>query len=292
MKIAIILPTRGHPRRCAAILTALDHLSSDRHDIAYHLIVDDGDSPHDARLPARTEMHDRVWTHAGHPAVSHFVRINQLVAGLDADAVSWFADDVFPLAMHWDELIAIGIGARRMPAFAWNEITDPANVTYPVLSRDWIKALGYVFPEYFPFWFADTWIQEVHDLAFGQPFPVVQNLPVGGRRGATKGMHDLEFWFRFFDATHVERERDALRLSDTFGLRIDPGQFAAICERHHERSREQLLRVPQYEQAFGAGLDPISDRYRILKGEAEAWLAWKAASTANIVPVMEGLGYG
>ena len=292
MKIAIILPTRGHPHRCAAILTALDHLASGEHEIEYHLIVDDDDGPHDARLPSQHEAHPRTWHHAGDPAISHFARINEVVVGLDVDAISWFADDVFPLTLHWDALIALGIDQHKLPAFAWQELSDPGNVTYPVLSRKWINAVGYMLPVHFPFWFVDTWIQQLHELAFNQPFPVVQNLQVGGRRGATRGMHELAFWFKFFDATHVIRESEAITLAKAFGATVEPARMLATTAKHHQITAEQLLRVPHYEEAFGADRDPPSDRYRQLKAEAEAWLEMDAKYPAFVLDPQAEAGHG
>jgi hypothetical protein len=280
MKLAVVLPTRGNPQRCAAILTALEHLSSGQHDVEYHLIVDADDIE---ILPINWDSHPRVHQYIGNPATAVNVRLNGVVRNLSADAVTCLADDVFPLAMHWDAIVALGIENSQLPAFAWQEVSDPGNVTYPIVSRKWIDALGYLFPEYFPFWFADAWIQELHELAFGASFPVVQNLPVGGRRGATRGMHELDFWFRFFDATHIERERDALILARAYDTPTTPEQRAAITRAHHERNALQLERVPEYEQAFGANQGEPSVRYCRLKDEAEAWLAMDARYPGTIV---------
>jgi hypothetical protein len=267
MKIAVVLPSRGNPGRLQAVLMALDHLSSGRHEIAYHLIVD-ADDRDTLELPLAWARQGVVFRHGGDPAVSHFNRINKLVRTLDADAVSWFADDVFPLAMHWDALIANGID-QGLPAFAWMEITDPDNMTYPILSKRWLDAVGYMFPEYFPFWFVDTWIMEVYELAFADSMPIVQNLPVGGRRGGTRGMHDLEYWFRFFAATHPERERDARRLADALAVDVPDEGRIAMSREHHKRFLRQLENVDVYEQTFGADSVVPSVRYLRLKAEAD-----------------------
>ena len=191
---------------------------------------------------------------------------------LDADAVCWFTDDVFPLAMFWDAMIASGIEINSLPAFAWMEVTDPENVTFPVLSRRWLTTLGYMFPEYFPYWFVDTWIKEVHELAFGQVLSVIQNLPVGGRRGVTRNMRDADFWFRFFEATHPQRAQDAMRVSKEFGAEIASERRDAITRAHHETFLLQLESVPEDERLYGVGTETPTRRYLNLKTSAEKWL--------------------
>ncbi len=271
MKIAIVLPSRGNPQRLQAILTALDHLASGQHTISYHLIVDEDDEATRAAQASMPSIRD-IQFHWGDSAISHFTRLNQVVRMLDADAVSWFTDDVFPLAMFWDVMIASGIEINHLPAFAWMEVTDSENVTFPVLSRRWLVTLDYMFPEYFPYWFVDTWIKEIHELAFGQALSVIQNLPVGGRRGVTRNMRDADFWFRFFEATHPQRAQDAMRVGKEFGVEVTEEQRVAITRSHHETFLLQLESVPEYERLYGVGSETPSARYSNLKTAAEKWL--------------------
>ena len=193
MKIAVVLPSRGHPVRLHAVITALDHLASGQHEVSYHVVADDDDDDTQAMGKGPKpwiHMHSGPTTIGLHARINNVVRV--LVIDLYVDAVTFIADDTFPLAMNWDARIAGGI-EQGLCAFAWQELNDPQNVTYPVLSRIWLKTLGYAFPEWFPFWFADTWIASVHQLAFAKSFPIVQNLSLGGKRGKTRGLRDLKF---------------------------------------------------------------------------------------------------
>lgn len=273
MKIAVVIPSRKNAQCLQAVLTALDHLASGQHVLTCHLVVDRDDASTMAlQLDFTSEL--SITRHDGDPTISHFKRINEVGRALDVDAVTWFGDDAFPLAMHWDALIADGINSGAA-AFAWQDLNDPENVTHPVLSRQWIDALGYVLPTYFPFWFVDTWLLEIHELAFGSPLPIALNLPVGGRRGQTKGMRDLEFWFRVFDATHVERQSDARRLARCWNSMIDEDRFAGTIREHHDKFFRQLDNIPAYEQIFGANNGKPSLRYCQLMTEAEQLLSPK-----------------
>lgn len=271
MKIAVILPSRGSPHRLTAILTALDHLSSGSHEVRYHVFVDDDDEATITAMHEATKTLDGIRLEIGSGAISHFERINRTCRDLDAEVLTWFTDDVFPLALHWDATIALEID-RGCAALAWTEVTDPNHVTFPILSRRWLDVLGYVFPEYFPFWFVDTWVMETYELAFCQDFPIVRDLPVGGRRGTTGNMHDLRFWYDFFDATRSERLRDARRLGAAFHSDATEHQMEEFAALHHQRVLNQMERIPEFERRFGAGSRPKSARYERLKADADRWI--------------------
>jgi hypothetical protein len=197
-------------------------------------------------------------------------RFNDAVTAYPADIYSQACDDAFPLCQHWDALFA---GAKDLPAFGWKESNDPGNCTYPVISERWREAVGRFYPEYFPFWFADTWIGEVFNLAFAKPIPIVNQLALGGKRGQTQGMRDLAFWFRFFAATRVERIAEAERIARAYGFTLDcKRERVAEIARFEQGDLYQAGRVPQYEASFNANLGEPSPRYLRAKAVAEAWM--------------------
>ena len=125
-------------------------------------------------------------------------------------------------------------------------------------------------PEYFPFWFGDTWVAEVYELAHCRPLPIIQNLPWGGKRGKTRGMRDLEFWFDFFAATRIERIAEARGVAFANSVKFDPPQ--AMLDDMKRRDAEQRARVPQFNEAFGADAGEPSETYLNMKATAQQWL--------------------
>lgn len=274
MKITVGLPSRNRPAGLLAVLSAFDALATGSHEITYAVIVDDDDYV-TAEQVAHWEKSGMLPKGArimpGPRTKTVNARFNDAMAAHPADVYMQACDDAFPLAFHWDKLVA---GAQIIPAYSWQECNDPANATYLVLSEAWLRAVGRFYPEYFPFWFADTWIAEVYCIAFAKPIPVVNQLQFGGKRGQTQGMRELRFWFDFFAATRVERIAEAQRVAKAYGFTFD-------AERDRKEQLAQMRagdefqrnRVPAYEAAFRANLGEPSDIYKGAKFRAECWMA-------------------
>ena len=197
-------------------------------------------------------------------------RFNEAIAACPASMYIQACDDAYPLAFQWDRLIA---GAAQMPAFSWQECNDPSNATYLVLSDKWVQAVGRFYPEYFPFWFADTWLAEVYALAFAKPIGVVNQLQMGGKRGSTQGMRELAFWFEFFAATRGERVREATQIAKAYGFSLNMAERQEQLRAMEAGDKYQLGRVSMYEQAFKANLGVPSPVYEAAKFKAVCWMA-------------------
>ena len=244
------------------VLSAYEALSTGNHEIRYVLILDEDDFESHAAarlLPFATVLigkRDRTVN----------ARFNEAVDQFPADVYIQACDDAYPLAFHWDAMMH---GAQVLPAFSWQEKNDPQNATYLCISEKWRKAVGRFYPEYFPFWFADTWIAEVFLLAFAKPIPVVNQLQVGGKRGKTQGMRDVGFWFDFYAHTRTERMAEAERIAKASG-------FTLNCRRDRQEQIKQLEaadlwqkgRVELYEKSFGDTGEP-SPIYLMCKQRAE-----------------------
>lgn len=280
MKIAVLIPTRNRTRRLVAAITMFEEQAKGNHDVTYHLIADadDENSCKIAALMMRDIEPKIVWHVDTDRRVQH--RVNQALKSIDAEAYIIWADDLFCVTRHWDEIVHLAMTEHGLKAFAWTEQSDPANHTATTLSRQYVDAMANPHPGYFAFWFGDTWIAEVFELAHGEAMPIVQDLQVGGQRGTTAGMRDLAFWFDFFAATRTERIDQAIELAHALGIKLeDRGQILADMER---RDLWQKGRVPMYEEVFGAGGDKRepSETYLRLKADADAWLVRNAERRA------------
>lgn len=283
MRITVGLPSRNRPAGLLSVLTALDRLAAGFHDVTYAVVLDDDDY-------VTLEQWDH-WKRSGMlPGnVREFIgprdktlnaRMNDAYRQCEGDFYSQVADDQFPMSLHWD---AMFYACRTMPAFCWTEATDAENATFLVVSRRWFEITGQYTTEYFPFWFADTWLAEVYRLAFGMPISVINQLLMGhGRRGGTLGMRDLGFWFKFFAATRCERIAQAQAISDAYGQSVD---IAAVRQEEIAAMQHgdafQLQRVPQFELNFSANLGVATPVYIAAKARADAWLSAHAPAVAE-----------
>lgn len=275
MNIAIIIPSRGRPLSLKAVLVALHSLASGANRLSYTVLADKDDPDTAWYIEDVREMLEGTKDAPTGNTLTIIqdenrlinVRENEIAPTLRADAYMPWADDLFPMAQNWDVIVQYAIEQANVPAFSWQEANDPTNHTAIVISKVWYEATGRLFPDYFPFWFADTWMKEVFQFAFGAQMPIIEQLRFGGKRGATGNMHDLAFWFRVFAETRDERIEDARKVCKAMGISMpDHAEAEALFERGDQM---QLRAVPRYEEAFGAGSKVPTDFYREAKARAE-----------------------
>lgn len=273
MKITIPMASRGRPQGLLSVLTALDALATGNHTITYVLLIDDDD--------ALTAKYVHQWFHAGLlPRMTYIrsadrsrtvaARINEACEAFPADVYCPLPDDGYPLAQHWDGIFQ---GMREMPAFAWLEVNAPGDATFIAVSERWRAATGRILPDYFPFWFADTWIAEVHYLAFAKGIGIVNQMPMGGKRGVTRGMRDLEFWFRFFAAKRAERIEEAAKVAKAWGFTLREDEREAQLKTLAEGDAWQKDRISVYAQKYAPPDEEPSEAYKRAKTAAEAFMA-------------------
>lgn len=281
MKITVGLPSRNRPAGLLSVLSALDGISSGQNQITYAVILDNDDYVTLEQFEHWEKsgmIPQGVQKLVGDRSLGVHARFNAAMRQFPADIYSQACDDAWPMAFRWDALLA---GAAMLPAFSWQEMNDPENATYPIISHKWLEATeGRFYTEHFPFWFADTWIAEVFTLAFAKPIGVVNQLQMAGRRGQTQGMRELAFWFEMFAATRVERIEEARKIASAYGFTLNMAERTQQLEKMQAGDRYQLSRVPVYEAAFSANLGVPSKHYDAAKFRAVNWMAEHALVAA------------
>lgn len=272
MKITVPMFSRNRPAGLLSVLTSLEALASGAHEIVYPLIVDDDDELMLETL-AYWESHGMMPPNAipliGKRDKTLNARMNEACEQFNADAYYFAPDDGFPLAQHWDTIFQAA-HQQGLPAWCWIEKNASGDATFICLSEKWRSALGRAFPEYFPYWFADTWIAEVHLLAFGKPIALINQLAMGGKRGTTQGMRELGFWFKFFAHTRGERIQEAERLARAYGFTVKvKAERSHFIKTLEDIDLAQQERIKEFGQRFGADLGEPSPVYIKAKAQAE-----------------------
>lgn len=270
--IAVLILSRGRPAGLVGAIHAFDATASGSVPVRYVVCCDDDD----ATIPAARgllEGYPVVWSVNPRPdALGRAWNLGAEAAGA-WDVAVFTGDDTVPATRHWDRRVMDN--AASAPAFAWTEANDPENCTYWATTRRWHDAVGAACPELFPYWFNDTWVAEQHLFAFGRPIPIDRHLVMAGRRGTTREMREVAFWFRVFAATRAQRLTEARRIAAAHGMGApDPAALLEWCSRW---DAEQLSRVEIYNRAFAADVEPQTPRYRRLRGRAAELLPRVAA---------------
>lgn len=247
----------------AGVLHSFKTLESGKHEVRYVIGMDEDDHP---TLDAAW-MWDMVPCIARQRPITLGEAWNALVGG-SWDACCVLADKHLCLTPGWDDHVAT-IVSRGIPLCRWTLLRAPEE-TVLIMSRKWYDVTGRIFPEWFPFWFSERWVDEVHQLAFGTSIPMVRELIMTEPTLRTSGLRDLEFWFGFFARTRIERIKEARIVCQYFD-RPMPDSAGTIANMRRQDEWQTPERIKGYYETRGATSDPTPQYYEA-KQRAEQWL--------------------
>lgn len=263
MKIACIIPSRHRARSLEAVLRALQALESGEHTVEYVVSY----CRHDEQTQWAAEATGALAIMRPDDCTPG-AAFNDAARAVDADVYTGFCDDVFPLTHRWDDYLARAL-AHPLVCFCWQEATDPLNASYIASSARVLKAIGDLCPEYFPYWFSDVWLAEIHHMAFGFRPGLVEGLRLAGKRGTTQGFRDFPFWCQVFTHTRPERIRLAVKLAAEYGS--TPPDLRGALEACVAFDADFLSKAERFQRfADPKGPEPY---YLKAKANAEALLA-------------------
>lgn len=228
MKITVIIPSRNRPLRLMDTITTAKELESGKHQVTYVVGCDDDDEKTDAAC--------QLLQSGGSVAYGKFRRttlgkmVNELALAAPADVYCSLCDDIRITTAYWDEKIAEAVEAKPDGVFWWKTSEDrPAS--YAIVTEKWRAAAGYIFTDYFPFWFDDLWLLELWILAANsgpaeQPADSTAWLYVDAsledRPYNTQRMRDLAFWHGFYQEMRPTRVAEAKRIAAALGWNVVP----------------------------------------------------------------------
>lgn len=277
--IAVIIPSRNRPDQLMETVQELYKLSTGEDRIVYYIIYDQDDISTEKVVEKLKLQINALENHPNHLLIdvkgSNDVlvtkRINQLVRDIPLkDYYVSLCDDMIPITSCWNYILTEEMECNLLGS--WTEEGDPHNFTYPIFSKGWVECFNRLYPEYFPFWYSDSWCKEVHDLAFGveRNYLISDKLILKGNRGKTNQLRDVKFWFEFFSFTRNIRIEEADQLQNFLGG-LYPKDRRPLLYSMKERDEAQLLNVNRYEERFGDNSEP-SKAYLEAKKVAEELL--------------------
>jgi tetratricopeptide (TPR) repeat protein len=218
--ISLLLPTRGRPGPLKKVFDSLEANTLDKRLIDVWVYVDEDDELTRAFIHAQGGTKygfDINWIvgerlHGGSARLA-----NELWQKCTTNAGIYMgiADDYIFVKKFWDVLVRQAFTRcpdRILVAYPEDPTAAPGQITHVILSAEWLNLLGRFMPDYFPFWYSDTWIDQVAQLIQRKVKLDMRMEPQGGK-GKTWGMKNLVFWNRFFNNMLDERisEADTLR---------------------------------------------------------------------------------
>lgn len=275
MKINVCIPSKNRPHLASAVITVLDQISSGENEILYSIGID-SDEKH-AYNNFSTVVNGKVNIYVVPEHINTIGAIWNFLARLkEADAYMAFVDDAFPLNKNWD--LQIKFYTTVMEGCSWNEPELGELAGYPVMSDKLFKVCGYLCAEHFPFWFCDSWFQEIYRYAFCQEVPMSTDLKVGSRQEKTHHMRDLSFWWGFFNATRT------LRVKKGYAIFLRFNQTSKLSFEEFVQSRKYFINlgIERDKHFYGDRIKeiealriedkPPTKKYLKIKEKAEAFL--------------------
>ncbi len=267
MKLALLMVTRGNPKRAAAVIECAKALSSGKHEIDVVVGVDNDDFKTHSVL----HQYGGLKLSFGDRPTGVGAVWNRIASEVKADFYCPFPDDVFISRPDWDDLIV----SSGFHVLAWNDLTNFGQCTLPIVNREWFELAGLYDPR-FPFWFYDTCVDELHTFITGQRIPIPKALTLVSKKGTTQSLRELPFWWDFYVATRKDRLTKAAEIRQKLGIELDPDLITAALQMWERRDVIGRNTAKEIEAEFSTGKPP-SEQYLKARSEAAAYLERKAA---------------
>jgi len=257
--ISILVPTRGRPEKIARLLASIG-----QHDNVEVIVgVDDDDPDMQYAEPWAIAPYHRVVTGPRHNTLGAL--FNTMAAQAHGDWLMAMGDDYVLETADWPAIL-LECGKRLPLSMGVMFARDPHHPNFPTIfciNRVVYDLAGYFVPPFFPYWFVDTWWDEISVMTgLRLEMPIDVALPDG--RGETQGMRDLKFWVKVFERTRSMRVRVA---RDILGYSVPPDRRALV------EARVAHLSDPVFRAKWGrSDGTPPSERYLAAKLTAERLL--------------------
>jgi hypothetical protein len=278
MKIAYAIPSRGRPYELTAVVVSAWTLRCKAHDIRFLVALDEDDTPsQDAlrRLAAESDIPVQ-WDCRPRP-MSLGSKWNRLIPEWsEAEIVSMMSDRVFVTTLNWDDILAKAAATYPNRILWWSCPINPHN-TFPAIPMSFLRACdNRPFPEIFPFWWTDTWLNELDHMVFMNPTLKLPCQLIFNPNHRSTQLRDLAFWGRVFEATRAKRIRKAVEIAHRLGrtgitedvIRGDPA-LMDWCRRQDQHLQKN---ASEFERLMSDPAPP-SESYLQAKAEAERLLA-------------------
>ena len=212
--ISVLIPERGRPLMLFRLIRSLFDTAGE--DKGFEVLVAiDEDDPEWATMDEKYEASDGLVRYFVWPRPKTLGEKLNMLAAQAKGGITWFiANDYVMLTHGWPQIMRDAVAAlpNGIGVPFPKDSLHPDHASFPIISRKMIEAGGMFAPPWFPYWYVDTWWDEVGLLLGVRPEIAVEvSAPEG--RGKPQGLKDVTFWATFFDRMRRYRVRDARGLA-------------------------------------------------------------------------------
>ena len=166
MKIAILTPSRNRPNHLISFLKTVYSLAENKENVTTYNYIDDDDpklkeykelakyrSENNKVLIGKPQSVSKSWNVLAREAIKN-----------DSEILIMGNDDMIYRTYGWDQLLIKEVDKYPDRIFCmWFEDLNKGkkHCAFPIVSKEWYKALGYFTPGIFNFGYNDTWIFDI-----------------------------------------------------------------------------------------------------------------------------------
>lgn len=274
--ISVLIPARGRPLELARAIRCLRSAAAGDRGIEILVAIDDDDTAF--HRPPFLDPAVRVLVGPRPPTLG--VKLNLLARAAEGEILWFLADDYVMDTPGWPALFRAGVATLPggVGVLYPRDALHPDHASFPLVTRQMLATVGYFAPVWFPYWFVDTWWDELGILlGCRRPLEVVVSAPEG--RGQSNSVFDLAFWAQLFEDMRSLRVRDAHALAARAAAAGGPPAEAmlaalperyALCAQRTTRLRDPF-RIAYWENYQALG--PRPERYLAVKAAGERAMA-------------------
>lgn len=156
MSIAILCPSKGRPQQFKRMIESADRMAEVKPNIYAAISKEEGDSYNEA-----IELLGKVFLMPdGLPTVHKWNVLAEEAMKNPANKLFMLAaDDVIFSTPLWDRALleAYNKLGNKIHVFSLLDSRDPEGTPHPIVTREYIEAMGYFVPPIFLHWFVDSW---------------------------------------------------------------------------------------------------------------------------------------
>lgn len=272
MKLVISLATRGRPEQ--VVDTIKKSVANWSHPETIMQVQLDHDDPAPFDYLSQAKISDRVLLNVKEREDTVAAKWNRALE-IPADVYLVVGDDDPYITPGYDTKILEA--AKRFPDGIGMVYGYLANLSFSgsvAPTAGLCKKMGYIQPEYFPYWFCDHWTDDICRM-IGR-ISVADIRTDQSRAGRTQEMREPSWWATFFDACYLKRRGEARAIIDGEGFEGAPWHKELLRTHHpliEQRSRgiNQSVRADRGIQSL-ASSDLKNERYLRVKRKAIAMI--------------------
>lgn len=206
-EISVLIPVRGDSWSMVAALTA----SLGDHPKVEILIGVDEDDEFWANLQS---VPDNLRLIRAPRPLTLGDKLNRMAGEAKGDILWFIAQDYVMETPDWVDRFKSAVKAmpNKCGVLYPHDDLHPDHAAFPIITKDMVQICNrYFMAPYFPYWFIDTWWDEVGIMS-GLKKEIDVTVKHQGVRGKSKLIKDLDYWAGIFESTRPMRLKQAIGL--------------------------------------------------------------------------------